>query len=192
MEALRVLVNLREGPAPIWILTSVVLIGGYYGIAARYERALERSSAASGELQARIAVNELTLARASALRDQERRARDDLTRVSRENRLPRSTAELLEQLQRLGRAFHVLVISVVAQRKAPTPPKALEDLPATPFAMEVQGEFPSLLRFMQELPRHKTLIGIDSVQLALSRSKTQVGAPLTGTIRATLYRLALR
>ena len=87
----------RDVSGLLWILTSFILIGGYRGIVMRYEQALEKSSTASREFQTRIAANEVTLARAASLRNEERAARNDLSRISRENRLPRSTAELLEQ-----------------------------------------------------------------------------------------------
>lgn len=183
--------HLPDGSGPVWILTSLVLTGGYYGLAAHYERALATSSAASREFQVRIAVNDLTLARAATLRDQEQLARKDLGRISQENRLPRSTAELLENLANLGRLFHVRIVSLAAERESVTPSKTQENLIETPFSMNVEGDFPSLVHFIQELPRQKTLISIDGAQLAISKPNMHVGAHLTGTIRATLYRLTI-
>ena len=62
---------------------------------------------------------------------------------------------------------------------------------ATPFTIAAQGEFTSLLRFIQELPRRKTLVGIDSAQLAISKASVAEGPRLNGTIHATLYRLLI-
>ncbi|HET9392953.1 MAG TPA: hypothetical protein VFO29_05495 [Candidatus Rubrimentiphilum sp.] len=182
----------RDGSGPVWMFASLALIGGYYGITARYENALEGTSAAAHELQARIAINDRTLTRSAALRGQERIAQNDLARLSRENRLPRSTAELLERVATLGRLFDVRVVSLTAQRESVAPAKTPESLLATQFTMEVQGEFASLLHFIQDLPRRKTLIGIDGAQLAVRTSGAQTRATLSATIHATLYRLAIR
>lgn len=183
--------HLRDGSRLLWILASLVLLGGYRGIVARYEDALSKSSATARDLQTRIAANDLTIARAAVLRDTERGARNELTRISGENRLPRTTADLLDHLQALGRAFRIRVVSVVPQRGSATAAETQENLIATPVMIEAQGEFRWMLHFIQELPRRQTLVGIDSAQLAISRSSVLPGARLSATIHATLYRLVL-
>jgi Tfp pilus assembly protein PilO len=173
------------------MLASLILIGGYRGVVERYEDALLKSSATSRALQARIVANDSTIARAALLRDTERRARSDLAHMSRENRLPGSTAELLDHLQDVGRAFGVRVVSVAPQHETATGAPPQQNLIATPVAIEAQGEFGPMLRFIQELPRRRTLVGIDSAQLAVSRSSVRPSAQLSATIHATLYRLLL-
>lgn len=181
----------EDRPRIVWLLALLVLILGWRAVAAR-ESTIARSISATEELSRRIKANESAIEQAAALRARERSAWTDLLQLSRDQRTVLSVAAFLRQLQNLAERFHMSVVSLAPSDNSPPAKAASSALFAVPVTIVSHGEFHSILRFIQEITRQKTLTGFESAQITLSPPPSNRDGRLSATIRLTLYRLALR
>ncbi len=159
-------------------------------IAAR-ESSIAKASAATEELARRINANNLAIAEAAILRRRERLARDDLMQVSGGEQPAVSVAEFLRRLEYLAARLRLSVVSVTPSDGLPAQKSVSKALVPLPVTVLVRGKFRSVVRFIQETTRQRTLTGLESAQLMVPSLPSASAAGLDATIHVTLYRLLL-
>ncbi len=179
----------EDRPRIVWLLALLLFMLGCRTIASR-ESSIAKASVATEELVRRIRANDRAMADAVTLRRSEQLAWADLTQISGGQQPAVSVAGFLRGLERLAGRLQLAVVSVTPSEST-APKTARTALLPMPITVLVQGRFRSLVRFMQEATRQKTLIGLDSAQLMVSSLPAARAFGLDATIRVTLYRLMI-
>jgi hypothetical protein len=172
------------------LLALLVFVFGCRTIAAQ-ETSIATVLSATDELARRISSSELAIAKAAALRRQEHSAWLELLRLSGEQRPAVSVAAFLRRLEAVAARFHVSVTSVTPAGESPSPKAARSALLSTPITIAGRADFRSIVRFIQEITRQRSLTGLESAQMTVSPLPSTRGAQLQTTIHLTLYRLVL-
>jgi Tfp pilus assembly protein PilO len=174
----------------LWLLAAAIVLGGMAFLHARYENAISASFARTESLYRETAATARLIRQAPRLETLYRQARGDLSRVSREVSLPAATANLLATLYASSRTLHTQVVDVEPGVTPNTP----DELQATPLTIRVSGTFRNILRFVEDLSEHATLVSVSDTELALASGsqRAAIEPQLDATIHATLYRLQLR
>ncbi len=183
----------------VWILAVGVLMGGYYSVDSRYQRAIGLAGQQTQVLFEQTAANQRVVEQAAALRIEQRQVDADIARLGNDQSEAAVTASFLVALQRLGNQFHTQIAAVEPARSAPsrapgTPTRARSSLDGIAVSIRAKGQFGDLLRFVEGLSHLGVLVAVSDTQLAISAgAATKPQAPtLDATVRATLYRLRPR
>jgi hypothetical protein len=173
----------------LWILAAAVLFGGSFYVQTRYQTAISASVDRTEWLYRQTVAGTRLVRQASHLRAVEQQAQSDLSRVSRNASLSDATANLLAMLHDSARAFDTRVVGV----EPGTAQSGSSELQASPLTIRVNGKFRNILRFVENLSHHATLISVSDTEMALANgSEPDAAEPhLEATIHATLYRLLL-
>jgi len=156
------------------------------------ENSIASAQLATQEFQRRIDDGNAIIERVDVLRREQLRAWSDLSRVSNERRLAISTAAFLRELETLAGRLQLKVVSITPAHESLAPRTPQAKLLPTPMSILVRGDFRSVVRFLQEVTEQRSLVGLDSAQLAASSvSSTRGKKQLDVSIRLTLYRLLL-
>ncbi len=174
----------------VWLLALLVFMFGCRTIASR-ESSIAKASAATEELVRRIKTNDLAISQATMLRRREQLAWGDLMRVSGDLQPAVSVAEFLRRLEHVAAGLQLSVVSVTPSGEPRVSKPVSTALVPLPITVLVRGKFRSVVRFIQETTRQKTLTGLESAQLMVSSLASARTAGLDATIHVTLYRLLL-
>lgn len=174
----------------LWFAAIAVLIGGSLYLHATYDRGIAASYARSQALYRETVADRRIVRSAGRLKALQRRAQDDLRRVSHDSSMSSTTAKLLSTLERSAKTFHARILEIEPANAQAEANKALE---ATGLTIRVSGAFRDLLRFVEDLSHHATLVSVSDTQLSLAgHGQTQAADPrLEAVIHATLYRLRM-
>ncbi|HEX5275246.1 MAG TPA: type 4a pilus biogenesis protein PilO [Candidatus Rubrimentiphilum sp.] len=172
----------------MWLLAVFVFVFGVRAIAS-HESAIAKASVATEELTRRIESNYRTLAQAETLRRREQLAWDDLLKISGGQQPAISVAEFLRRLKDMAWRRRLSVVSIIPGDESTPSKPASRALAPLPITILVRGKFRSLVRFIQEITRQRTLTGVESVKLMLSSIPSARTAGLDATIHVTLYRV---
>lgn len=180
--------RLGEDVRVLWLLLAAAFVASWYFVQVRYEAAIRVSYERSEALYRETSADARVLAQAPRLKALEASAVADLSAISHNSSLPATTADLLALLQSSGKTFDTHVIGVEPE-EAPSPSDALRAMPLT---IRARGTFRHIVRFVEDLSRHSTLISVSNTELDVSSGNPSNGEPLLdGTIHAILYRLQL-
>lgn len=173
----------------VWCFAVCVLAFGLHAVDARYRPAIAAAQSRAQTFYRRAVADERLVRDAPLLERAQRAAAADLRRVSRENSISSTTADLIEQLARTGRRDGVAMISLQPGSSAPS---ADRQMPVTPLTMVVRGRFRGLLQFVEDISRERTLLRVTGTQLgraAFAQSESASAEPaLDATVSAQLYR----
>lgn len=174
----------------LWFAAIAVLIGGSLYLHATYERGIAASYARSQALYRDTVADTRIVKNAGRLQALQKRAQDDLRRVSRDRSMSSATVKLLSTLERSAKTFHARILEIEPGSAQTAPNKALE---ATGLTIRVSGAFRDLLRFVEDLSHHATLVSVSDTELSLAaRGQKDAADPrLEAVIHATLYRLRM-
>lgn len=175
----------------LWLLALFVLIGGSVYLQTQYQTAIGLSHQRTETLYRETVADERIIREAASLHAIQQRARDDLARVSQDGSLPGTTASLLSTLHHSAAAFNARVLEVQpGDTKIPT---AASPLRATYLTIRIRATFRNILRFVENLSHHSTLISISDTEMVPANDwKRRSGElRLDATIHATMYRVAL-
>jgi len=180
----------------VWLLAILIAGAGLYCIETRYEGAIRLAHDNTESLYRRMVANERIVQQAGVLRRLEAQAMRNLRRVSHETSLSVSTAALVATLDSSANLYHTEVTGLEPSQvqSSQAPPKGADDrrLSATEITIRARGEFRNVLRFVEDLSHHATLISVSDTQLALANRENERPEPqLDATIHATLYRLQM-
>lgn len=181
----------------VWLLAVLIVTVGAYCIETRYERAIGLAHDRTEVLYRRMVANERIVQQAGSLRKLETQAMNDLRRVSHDTSLSVSTAALVATLDRSANLYHTEVTGLEpSQGQTPSlTAKGADDdrrLSATQITIRARGGFRNVLRFVENLSHHATLISVSDTQLVLANRENDEPEPqLDATIHATLYRLQM-
>jgi hypothetical protein len=180
----------------LWLIAVLIVGFGSYFIETRFERAIGIAHDNTESLYRRMVANERIVQEAGALRQLETTAMSDLRRVSHETSLSVTTAALVAALDRSAQTYHTSVTGLepgIGKLTPGSPPSIRDErLIATDLTIKVCGRFRDLLRFVEDLSHHRTLISVSDTQLAIASGESERHEPkLDATIHATLYRLRL-
>lgn len=186
----------------LWLLSVLVLAAAYYFIDAHYQRRIAASREATASLYSRTVANRRIVAQARRLSAMQRKIDGDLRQLYGK-RDENSISSLLKLLQRTGTHYGVIVTAVEPQKGNAGPSRgALAASQSTPetfpdraligqdIVIRVRGRFRPLLRFVEDLPRHDTIVAVSQtqVQVAGDTPKASANEPsLEAVIRGTLY-----
>jgi hypothetical protein len=174
----------------VWLLALMVFMLGCRTIAAR-ESSIANVFSANEQLMRRIDANDRDIAQAATLRRREQLARQDLFRISGEQRAALSLAEFLRRLAFIATRLQLTVMSVTPSAASPGVKSTRTALIPLPVTVLVRGKFRSLVHFVQEITRQKSLTGVEGVQIVISPVPAMRGLELDATIHLMLYRLLL-
>lgn len=180
----------EERPRAVWLLALLVFAFGCRTIIAR-EATIATVHSTTEELARRIDSNDAAIAQGATLRRQEQSAWLDLLRLSGDERPAVSVAEFLRRLVAVAAQFGVSVDSVTPGAAVPPQKGASSALVAQPVVIEGRGKFRSIVRFIQEITRQKSLTGLESAQITVSPVPSIHKPELDATIHVTLYRLVM-
>jgi Tfp pilus assembly protein PilO len=171
----------------LWIAALVVLFGGLFYVQTRYETAISASLDRTGLLYRQTVADMRLVHQASHLRKIEREARIDLSHIARTASLSDATADLLTTLNGSAGKFDAHVVGVQPESGQ----SSADGLQANPVTIRVNGKFRNILRFVEDLSHHATLIDVSDTEMALANAGDRDAAEphLDATIHATLYRL---
>lgn len=172
----------------LWLAACLVFGVGCRLIAVR-ETAIANAGLATDQLTRKIEMNDAIIARADTLRQQEQLVRRDLLKLSTWQQPAISIAAFLRRLEYLGSQLGVAVVSVTPSSELRTTRSAASALAALPVTVLVRGDFPALVRFIQEVTRQRSLTGVESVQMAISSLAARRRRSLEATLHLTLYRV---
>lgn len=174
-----------------WCAIIALAIAGAWSIENRFERPISASHVTIESLYRRTVVNERTVRQVAVLRRERDAAERDLRRVSADRSLSSATATLLATMQASAKANAVTVVNLEPSNEAASASKAPAGLAAVALKLQLRGRFRNILRFVEDLPAHSTLLKIVHTELALSNRPGGSNEPdLDATVQATLYRLA--
>ena len=135
--------------------------------------------------------NEAAVRQAAQLRTLHHKVVDDLRTLTPVNSTAAATATMLQLLSSEQRSYGVTVRSVVpnlAPENAVTARSASsEPFDRTTVEIALTGEFPKILDFVADVPRHAVLLDVRAISLADS-GNAGVSPQLSVTLDATLYR----
>jgi Tfp pilus assembly protein PilO len=175
----------------IWLLAVAVLVCGSVSVQMRYQAAIRSARDRTEALYHRTLADMRLVHEAGDLREIQSRAERDLARISQDQSLSATTADLLDTLHGSARAFDSTVLALQpSPSQAATPGNALQ---ATPITMRVRGRFRNILRLVEDLSHHATLISVTDTEMSLANDASANDAEprLDATIHATLYRLTV-
>jgi hypothetical protein len=175
----------------LWLLALFVLVGGSVYLQTQYQTAIGLSRQRTETLYRETVADERIVREAASLHAIQQRARDDLARVSQDASLAGTTATLLSTLHRSGAAFDARVLEV--QPGDTKLPAGASPLRATALTIRIRATFRNILRFVENLSHHSTLISVsDTEMVPANGSKNRAGElRLDATIHATMYRVAI-
>lgn len=178
----------------LWILASLVLLGGSFYVQTRYQAAISASYERSETLYRETVADNRIIGESAVLSRIEERAESDLMRVSHDTTLSASTANLLATLHASAERFRTRIVAI----QPGTDPEnvAHESNPAlqsSALTIRLRGTFRDVLSFVEDLSHHATLLNVSDTEMSLaSGDVTNGGEPaLDATVHATLYRLYL-
>lgn len=180
----------KDQPRMVWLLAFLTFIFGCRTIASS-ESSIAKVSVATQELASRIKTNDRALAQAASLTRREQLAWADLMQISRGQQPAVSVAEFLRRLEEIAAGLKLSIVSITPSAELAVSKAAGTALIPQPITVLVHGDFRSLVRFIQEATRQKTLTGLENAQLVLSSLPSVRTAGLDATIHVTLYRLIL-
>jgi hypothetical protein len=178
-----------------WLLAVIIVGYGAYFIGTHYERAIAQAHDVTESLYRRTVANERIIQEAGMLSRVQSTTLNDLRRVSHETSLSLTTAELVATLDRSGSAFRTRVTELEpapmqSSLAIAKPSVADTALSATEITIKARGQFRNLIRFVEDLSHHRTLLRISDTQLAIAARGDDTRSPnLDAIIHATLYRL---
>jgi Tfp pilus assembly protein PilO len=182
----------------LWVAAVVIVCVGFFYVNARYQSEIGRSHERAETLYRQTVSDERVLRDAASLRATQERALNDLRHIAKDASLSATTADLLATLHGSASQFgtHVVQLQPGGAEAEPAPVDKSADVPstslqATAFTIRIQGRFRSIVRFIEDLSHHATLINVASTEIALSNGVDHHGPEpmLDATIHATLYRL---
>ncbi len=172
----------------VWLLALCALGGGSWLVQSRYQAAITSTYARTETLYRETLADARLIRESAGLHEIEVQADEDLARISRDVTLSGTTADFLGALQRSAASLKTTVLGV-----EPVPAGALpvQGLDATGLTIRAQGKFRSLLRLVEDLSHHSTLIDVSDTEMMVDREGRQDASDprLDATIHATLYRL---
>lgn len=155
-----------------------------------YQSAVAKAEVATNLAFAAIEADRHAAADAPKLATMRRQTFAQLRRYSMAATAPEAVADMLEQLQRLGKAYAVSVTGLDAGGPA-TPPEhavAVPRLTGENVVLRLRGPFRGLLLFERRLSSNATLVSVDSIEFE-SEPAARRGAPVSSTVHAQLYYL---
>lgn len=184
----------------LWIAALCVLIGGAYYVQTHYQVAIGASHDRTELLYRQTVANVRIAAESASLRAIESRAESDLTRVSHDSSLSASTASLLSTLNASAKTFDTRIVELRSGDVMPAQSGEKDDtltakaLQATPVTIRVRGKFGDILRFVEDLSHHATLINVSDTEMTVANDD-EIKSPeprLDATVHATMYRLVMQ
>jgi hypothetical protein len=176
----------------IWLVAFLAAGFGWYFIEARFEHAIRDTQARTESMYRRMVVNERIVQQSQMLSRVQATALSDLRRVSHETSLSATTAQLILALDSSAKRNGTPVTAVEPEAVQPRAVARQQDssLSATGLTIKAHGKFRGLLRFIEDLTHHATLLSVSDTQLEVANGEQERAEPkLDATIHATLYRL---
>jgi Tfp pilus assembly protein PilO len=173
----------------VWLFALCVFFGGGVYVVMGYERAIAASYDRTAALYRQTTVATRLIRESAHIRGIERQARTELARISHDSSSSETTAQLLATLQSAARTFATPIVLLHPEPVQASP----GPLQATPLTIHISGTFRNILRFVEDLSHHATLMDVSDTEIALTHSAQNNAAQplLEATIHATLYRLQL-
>jgi len=171
----------------VWMLAGGILVAGWFFVHDRFETAILQSRSRTDLLYRQTVANSEIVRQASMLREVQRRAETDLAQVSRDASPSATTARLLQMLHDSASSLGSQILSV--EPGAPQPGGAA--LQATQLTIRIRGRFQNVLRFVEDLSHHGTLVRVSDTEMVPAHAERLQGSEprLDATIHAILYRL---
>jgi hypothetical protein len=178
----------------LWILVVVVLLGGSFYVQTRYQSAISESYDHSETLYRETVADNRIIGEAAVLSRIEKRAENDLKRVSHDTTVSASTANLLSTLHASAKRFRTSIVAVQPGTvPASTASESEPALQPNSLTLRLRGTFRDVLGFVEDLSHHATLLSVSDTEMSLANENGVNGFEprLDATVHATLYRLRL-
>ena len=172
----------------LWAFVVLFAGCGVYVLQTHYQAAIGLAHERTERLYAQVVADSRIVREAGRYREVQRRAEVDLAHVSHAESFSAATADLLATLERSGAVFSTRVLAV-----QPGAAPAGTDADTSEVTIRVRGRFANVLRFIEDLSHHSTLVQVSDTEIMLAaRDRSSEREPrVDATIHAAIYRLRI-